>query len=101
MLKVGQDGQDGHGGQGGQGNQDGQDSQDGQGGKGGQAMFAQMVKRLKIVVKAVDISYKTTDDTGHSRIVHKTLLQDYLFLNLSITKHNKGKWCFSNFASNG
>ena len=38
-------------------------------------MVAQMVKRLKIVVKAVDISYKTTDDTGHSRIVHKTLLR--------------------------
>ena len=86
-----QGGQDGHGGQGGQGNQDGQDSQDGQGGKGGQAMFAQMVKRLKIVVKAVDISYKTKDETGHSRIVHKTLLQDYLFLYLSITNHNKGK----------
>ena len=94
----GQGGQDGHGGQGGQGNQDGQDSQDGQGGKGGQGMVAQVVK---IFVKAVDISYKTKDETGHSRIVHKTLLQDYLFLNLSITKHNKGKWCFSNFASNG
>ena len=84
----GQGGQDGHGGQGGQGNQDGQDSQDGQGGKGGQGMVAQVVK---IFVKAVDISYKTKDETGHSRIVHKTLLQDYLFLYLSITNHNKGK----------
>ena len=81
-------GQDGHGGQGGQGNQDGQDSQDGQGGKGGQGMVAQVVK---IFVKAVDIRYKTTDETGHSRIVHKTLLQDDLFLYLSITNHNKGK----------
>ena len=51
-------------------------------------MVAQVVK---IFVKAVDISYKTTDDTGHSRIVHKTSLQDYLFINLSTTNHNKGE----------